>query len=240
MIDITEDFTTRSKLQDIGRFYVTEFVKSISSNLNPGTSILDAGAGECVYKIFFKHCEYKSIDLAIGEQKWNYRHLDYIAPLDNMPIKDETFYAVLCTQSLEHLQNPLGSVKEIYRVLQVGGYLFLTAPMAHNEHQIPHDYFRYTSYGLEYICRAAGFREIKITSFGGMFVRWAYELPRMLSIFPGTGIKKGKVSYSGLLVFPIKLVFFFGIRLMQAIFLRLDRFDKLKDDPFGWQLVAKK
>ena len=43
---VKEDFTTRSKLRDIGRWYVTSFVKDVSVNLPAGTLILDAGAGD--------------------------------------------------------------------------------------------------------------------------------------------------------------------------------------------------
>lgn len=127
--------------------------------------MLDAGAGECAYKHLFDPCEYKSIDLGIGDSDWDYRNLDYIAPLDAMPIGDATFDAVLCTQVLDHLKNPQECVKEMNRVLKPGGYLFLTVPMSQEEHQVPYDFFRYTSYGLRHICSEAGFKEMEIIPF---------------------------------------------------------------------------
>ena len=118
---IREDFTTRGKYEDVGRWYVTRFVEKIAATLKPQTTILDAGAGESAYKKFFAHCEYKAIDLAVGESRWNYENLDYVAPLDNMPIEDNSFDAVLCTQVLEHLEWPRECVREMFRVLMPGG-----------------------------------------------------------------------------------------------------------------------
>ena len=237
---INEDFSTRSKLQDVGRWYVTRFVESVAKNLSRGSSILDAGAGESVYKKVFSHCNYKAIDLAVGESRWNYAGLDYIGSLHEMPIDDETFDAVLCTQVLEHLEWPRESVKEMHRVLKPGGRLYMTVPMAQDEHQVPYDFFRYTSYGIESICRRAGFQEVKITPFGGLWVRWAYELPRGLSIFPSTGLHSKKPNIFGIVLLPVKIVALWLVRLLQTVFLWMDGFDKVKNDPFGWACEAKK
>ncbi|MGZ8223819.1 MAG: hypothetical protein ACXW0H_01765, partial [Methylobacter sp.] len=83
---INEDFSSRSKTQDVGRWYITRFVESVAESLQEGSSILDAGAGESVYKRLFFHCNYKAIDLAVGESRWNYANLDFIGPLHEMPI----------------------------------------------------------------------------------------------------------------------------------------------------------
>lgn len=237
---INEDFTEKNKLQDVGRWYITNYVKEISIRISSGSSILDAGAGESVYKKFFNHCDYKAIDLAVGESRWNYENLDYIGPLDDMPIDSETFDAVLCTQVLEHLEWPRESVQEMHRVLKPGGVLYLTVPMAQNEHQAPYDFFRYTSYGLKSLLEKAGFTEIKIKPFGGLMVRWAYELPRIFSIFPSAGLGRRNVEKFGRILLPIKGLLFVVIKILQIIFLWADRFDKEKNDPFGWSCEGLK
>lgn len=237
---INEDFSTRRKLYDLGRWYVTRFVENVAKSLPAGSSILDAGAGESVYKKLFCHCNYKAIDLAVGESRWNYANLDYVGPLHEMPIEDGMFDAVLCTQVLEHLEWPRESVKEMHRVLKPGGKLYMTVPMAHPEHQTPYDFFRYTSYGLESICKHAGFQEVKITPLGGLWVRWAYELPRGLPIFPPTGLRSRKPKILGIALLPGRVVALGIVRLLQVIFLWLDRFDKEKNDPFGWACEARK
>ena len=237
---INEDFSNRSKIQDVGRWYVNRFVENVATSLPTGSSILDAGAGESIYKKFFSHCNYKAIDLAVGESRWNYANLDYVGFLHEMPIENEMFDAVLCTQVLEHLEWPRESVKEMHRVIKPGGKLYMTVPMAQNEHQVPYDFFRYTSYGLESICKHAGFNDIKITPFGGLWVRWAFELPRAMSIFPSAGIRSKKPNVLGITLLPVRIATLGIMRLLQMLFLYLERFDKKKNDPWGWECVATK
>lgn len=237
---MNEDFSTRGRLQDLGRWYVNGFVRSVAKSLSSGALVLDAGAGEGVYRSWFSHCEYRAIDLAVGESKWNYSHLDFVGPLHAMPIGDRAFDAVLCTQVLEHLELPLESLKEMHRVLRPGGRLFLTVPMAQNEHQVPYDFFRYTSYGLRSLCSRAGFSQVDVEPFGGMWARWAYELPRALRLLPPTGLRRGEISPVGVGLLPISLASRAVVRGLQGVFLLLDRVDADKSDPWGWSCVAMK
>jgi len=45
-----------------------------------------------------------------------------------LPFKDETFDLVVCNDVIEHLDEQEELIREIYRVLKVGGYLYLTTP----------------------------------------------------------------------------------------------------------------
>ena len=239
-ISLDNEFSNCSKLADTGRWFVNHFVREVSRELPPGSRILDAGAGECAYKAYFRHCDYKAVDLGIGEEKWNYGKLDYKAPLDKLPLPDNSFDAILCTQVLEHLERPRESVSEFYRVLKVGGKLYLTAPMAQAQHQAPYDFFRYTSFGLLSIISEAGFGAIRIEPFGGIFTRWAYELPRALDLFPKLRSPLGRVSASGIAALPLKALCFVIIRISQCLLLALDPLDHRKDDPLGWSALAAK
>jgi SAM-dependent methyltransferase len=234
-----EDFTRYSKLADVGRWHVTEFVKQVARILPRECRLLDAGAGECVYRRFFPQCHYVGVDYAVGEPAWNYRNLDCIAMLEQLPFANDSFHAILSTQALEHLELPFESLKEMYRVLKPNGSLFLTAPMAHAEHQKPYGYFRYTSFGLKSLCRRAGFAEVLVTPFDGIFVRWAYELPLILSVFPRAG-PSDRHRLTGLAVLPLKVLTLLVVRIMQIVLLRIDRLDRSKEFPFGWSLIAKK
>jgi SAM-dependent methyltransferase len=50
----------------------------------------------------------------------------------------------------------LAVLRELYRVLKPGGGLWLTAPFFFAEHMQPHDYYRYTRYGLAHLAAPGG------------------------------------------------------------------------------------
>lgn len=237
---INDDFSRGGKLRDVGRWYVTRFVEGVARALPEGASVLDAGAGECVYKRLFAHCRYSAMDGAIGDQTWNYRNLNFVAKLHELPLGDGVFDAVLCTQVFEHLEWPRESARELCRIVKPGGRLYLTVPMSQGEHQAPHDYFRYTSFGLRSILGYAGFREVKVVPFGGFWVRLASELPRGLHVLPGSGLRSGEPNPAGIALLPVKAALWLTLPVLQALFLWLDRFDAKKSDPFGWACEATK
>ncbi len=68
-------------------------------------------------------------------------------------IRDASFPMVLCTEVLEHLPEPQRAIDEMYRVLEPGGTLVLTTRFLFPIHDAPHDYFRFTKYGLRHLLR---------------------------------------------------------------------------------------
>lgn len=68
-------------------------------------------------------------------------------------IRDDAFPVVLCTEVLEHLPEPQRAIDEMFRVLAPGGTLLLTTRFLFPIHDAPHDYFRFTKYGLRYLLR---------------------------------------------------------------------------------------
>jgi SAM-dependent methyltransferase len=237
---LTSDFRAFRKLDDLGRWHVTGFVERVASALPAGTRVLDAGAGEAAYKELFRHCRYVATDLGVGNASWNYGNLNSLSELERLPFRSGSFDAVLCTQVLEHVEWPRECVAEFYRVLESGGTLYVTVPMAQAEHQVPYDFFRYTSFGLRSILGGAGFREMSIEPLGGLPTRLAYELPRLLSLFPPGGLRSGRPNLRGVALLPLRLLTGLAIRLLQRTLLFSERWDVEKTDPFGWGVVARK
>jgi SAM-dependent methyltransferase len=76
-------------------------------------------------------------------------------------IRDGAFDVVLCTEVLEHLPEPQRAIDEIYRVLSPGGELLLTTRFLFPLHDTPHDYFRFTKYGLRHLLRRFDIVELR-------------------------------------------------------------------------------
>jgi SAM-dependent methyltransferase len=77
-----------------------------------------------------------------------------------LPFLDAAFDLVLCTEVLEHLPEPQRAIDEIFRVLRPGGELLLTTRFLFPIHDAPHDYFRFTKYGLRHLLRR--FEDVRI------------------------------------------------------------------------------
>ncbi len=147
--------------------------------------MLDAGAGEGNYKRLFAKQRYCGLDLAVGDAAWNYSRLDVVGDLEHLPFADGTFDACLNVVTLEHVREPARVLCELARTLAPGGRLLLVAPHEWEEHQQPHDYYRYTRFGLEYLLKQAGFCEISIQPVGGYFRLLSRRLLGGLQFFPG-------------------------------------------------------
>lgn len=77
-----------------------------------------------------------------------------------LPFADGSFERVVCIEVLEHCHTPQRVLDEIHRVLKPNGQVILTTRFVFPLHDVPHDYFRYTKYGLQHLCRA--FSKIEI------------------------------------------------------------------------------
>jgi len=150
-------------------FEITSAVERFARSLNPDARVLDAGSGEGRHKGFFAGKRYTGVDLGVGDEHWNYGGLDAVADLNALPFCSETFDAALNIVTLEHLRYPEAALGEIARVLKPRGRFLLVAPLEWEEHQQPHDFFRYTRFGLQALLESAGFDEIQISPAGGFF-----------------------------------------------------------------------
>ena len=154
------------------RSTIAEWVAAAARRLPPGARVLDVGAGDAPYRELFTHAEYVTSD---WEQSLHEgaRRADVLASADALPLEDGGFDMVLLLQVLEHVPNPGAVLAELHRMLRAGGELVLTAPLAWEQHELPHDYFRYTGPGLESLLGAAGFTEIVVEARNDSFTTLA-------------------------------------------------------------------
>jgi SAM-dependent methyltransferase len=145
--------------------------------------VLDLGCGTAPYRedILSVASEYIGVD-------WpgtfhDTQRVDVFADLSSpLPFCDACADTVTVFKVLEHLREPGRFLSECHRVLRPGGHIIILVPFLHQVHEAPHDYFRYTRYGLDYLLSRAGFSGVVVqekTGFWEMWVlKWTYHTRR--------------------------------------------------------------
>jgi SAM-dependent methyltransferase len=188
---------------------IEDAVADFARGLPTGARVLDAGAGEGRYAHLFARQRYCGVDLAVGDAAWNYGRLDTVADLAALPFRDGQFDAAIHIVTIEHLPEPARALAEIARSLAPGGLLLVAAPHEWEVHQAPHDYFRYTRYGLRYLLEKTGFEVCDMRPVGGFFQLLARRLLNGLQFFTGGLRWAGFVPAAALLVPPALILPFF-------------------------------
>ncbi len=124
--------------------------------------VLDIGCGSRPFRRYLACSEYVGIDGSPDVKP------ELCASIISMPFNDGSFDGVMCTEVLEHVAEPAESLKEIGRVLKGGGYLYLTVPQSWGLHYEPHDYWRFTKYGISYLLEENGFKVVTVNRIGGI------------------------------------------------------------------------
>lgn len=163
---------------------IEDAAREFGRALPAGSRLLDAGAGESQYEPLFEGLRYVAVDLGVGDSEWSYRRLDAIADLARLPFADGTFAGAVNIVTLEHVREPAAVLAEIARVLASGGRLLLVTPLEWEEHQQPHDYFRYTRYGVEHLLQSAGLVVERLDAAGGFFRLLSRRLLNAPQFFP--------------------------------------------------------
>ena len=113
----------------------------------------------------------KIINLGSGTQRirsdvinldiYRYRNVDILGDIYNLPFSDNEADAIICDQVIEHLKNSSFALKEMRRVLKIGGLIYIAVPFVAGYHSSPDDYYRFTRNGLEAIMESAGFLKLR-------------------------------------------------------------------------------
>ena len=121
--------------------------------------VLDIGCGQKPYEQLFSCDEYIGIESDTPQNRLG-KKADIFYDGFTIPFADHYFDCIFISQVFEHVFNPDQLLDEIYRLLKPQGYLLMTVPFIWDEHEQPHDFARYSSFGIRHLLEKKGFKII--------------------------------------------------------------------------------
>jgi len=198
--------------------------------------VLDVGCGESPYAhLLTSGASYTGIDIVYADQFGMTRKND-IMTFDGrvLPFSNEYFDHVICTEVIEHVEDPNAFVAELWRVLKSSGTLVATIPCSARVHHEPFDYQRFTSWGLKRLF--AEFRDVNITPRGSDLVSIAAKL-----VVAAVRLARPKVDTSLIWRLPVFVVVAPLLTVLMAIAHAALLFDfGSKSDPLGYSMICVK
>ncbi len=204
-------------------------VRRASETVREGQIVLDAGAGEARHRRYFTKGRYLALDTGYGDAAWNYSGLDIRGDLENIPLRDASVDCILCMVVLEHTRKPDRVLLEFGRVLKPGGALLMVVPFLWEEHQSPHDYFRFTRYGVQFLFESAPFQVDDLSPMGGFFQVCARRSVAFLTFLQG-----GWRWIPFVLLAP-----FFGL-IFPVLLYFMDGLDRTQNYSLGFRIRARR
>jgi SAM-dependent methyltransferase len=127
--------------------------------------VLDIGCGKKPYYPYFAASANAYVGVDIDTQN---PVADLHGRVENLPVEDGSFDVVLCTQVLEHADDPDQAVSELYRVTAPGGRVLASTHGVQVYHPAPVDHWRWTHTGLELLfLRNGAWSSVRVWPAGG-------------------------------------------------------------------------
>ena len=136
---------------------------------------------------------------------------DIIGDAHHLPFKNSEFDIIVANNVIEHFYDPHQAVGEMRRVLKKGGVIYYTVPFLYPVHEAPHDYARFTEFGLKKLFE--DFTQFELHRRGGFFSTTAHFFYKMTHVFDKVAL--GEVVRA--ITYPLLW-----------LWVQLDRFDNTK------------
>lgn len=140
--------------------------------------LLDIGCGDMPFKGRLPEAvtQYDTLDVESRTEGVTY----ITSAMDMSMIPDNSYDSAMCFEVLEHVPNPFTAAAEMHRVLKQDGTLVISVPHMWPIHEAPHDYLRFTYYGIKNVLEASGFEIVSIEISGGLLTYFGHNLASVL------------------------------------------------------------
>src|SRR5215207_1692103 len=128
----------------ISRKGLYEFLGREFARVGAGLEVLTVGAGGALLEEHARRNGFRITSFDIDEEYAP----DILGDICAHDFGGRTFDVIVLSEVLEHVHSPHLAIANIRAALREGGRLILTVPFLFPIHERPHDYYRYTRYGL--------------------------------------------------------------------------------------------
>ena len=154
--------------------------------------ILDVGCGNKPYEFLFNTAKENYIGSDVVQSSDNV--VDILCLATKIDSANESFDTVFSTQVIEHVDNTELMMSECNRVLKKDGIFILSVPFCWELHEEPYDFFRFTKYGLQELCKRHKFEVLELIPNGG---KWAAIFQMNINMLYST-FKRKNIFIKGL------------------------------------------
>lgn len=141
-----------------------QWLKQQLGALPDGRRVIDVGCGQSQFRdLLARH-------YACGIDFFPYPGAHVVTDLNApLPFVARSCEVAVLSNVLEHVFEPQRLLAEVRRVLEPGGQMLIVVPFFIKVHQPPYDFYRYTGFALQRLCRGAGFARVDIEPLGNVF-----------------------------------------------------------------------
>ena len=140
-----------------------EFIKSNEIDLSDEL-IVNLGSGNS-----FVNNDAVNIDII------NYPLVDIVSGIGDVPLADNCVDKVVINSVLEHVEDPIKVIDEIYRVLKPGGQVYSSTPFIVGFHASPSDYYRWTVSGVRLLFGKYNILDIRQEGGATSAMLWVFQ-----------------------------------------------------------------
>jgi SAM-dependent methyltransferase len=166
----------------VARLIKLERLMCYLGQVEAGQLVVDWGAGDRPYEgiLRARFANYVAVDYAPSNALHTRRPDLYIdeAERKTAPASVDCFWL---TEVLEHVYRPQELLAFLHSRLRAGGHVIGSVPFAVGEHEVPFDYYRYTSFALMRMFEEAGFETLSLDRVGDCLGVLASVSSRLLS-----------------------------------------------------------
>ena len=151
-------------------------IRRAVDSTRPKGSLLDVGCGQKPHRDLFPEIQnYQGIDFAAFSANKDFQSggPDVAFPENYtrdwiLPFPDCAFDHAAAFEVAEHHPRPDRLLSELVRIIQPGGFIYLSWPFIFPLHEEPHDHFRYTHHQMARLAEGAGLIPREFIRTGGL------------------------------------------------------------------------